>query len=898
MIRTNKDIFNSLVCKPLMNKLKLTSYLSEQYDVTEKYFLHRQSSEDPINGCCAECIKTMYENIVRIKSMISDKEDEEKTLKKCKQHYNNMIYMFKDDFYISNPTDEQVLEIVRIIVNEIYDKECIDLIHVLHKIKKWDSKICFTDEGKSLLKYIDPWLIEQESPELKHFVGRETELLRITQKMKKNNWVAITGEPGCGKYSLALQYAENHQNDYDLIYVLPWMDSLDETLAQIPTSDDDRYTCQTEDDNNKPETSEERQKRKRKTLLNSKESVLIIIYDAFRKLNPKEIKYICNGETSDINMIITTHHNHKNSVRLENDLSESDFEEIFFSIHTGASKEANRNLVNCCREISEGNIYRFIVLAEYLKKQKNITLAEALYYNFNEHNYCHFFADIETFVIGYHGAIMESTLYEHMERSFLIQNLSDEQIEQLYHAVLLLDDKMDAVCLAKLYDLPYDYYEKFSHFHLLDYTKKTNTLKYCKMLQITLLNKKMKLDYEVCNHLMYKYLSIDSSVSEKGHFAKMLFRCLAFQWGALSYEEECWHHIKANLFYYRNLLELFLFHNILPCHFLRNRTDNTKYNFFQDQKLQLFTAYVYGFLNHVDTYFRLCESKYSQDVSPILQNGIQYLCAFSTFYNYLFNPTCDHSRDNLMAAIRFIKNNALNTTAIAEERDVLFFEACLYYRDNKYTEFENALNNVAYEVETNQKFSLVYRIVMTLLYLDENDTFLETLYTKFSIYKNRCYECCAAISMLEFIVKRTIDIELLINLSKDSPDSEHLYLLPILALLEKKASSSPEKEQLLRFCSNNLAFNRYWTSLVGIDFGADITRAMKELEELSRLCRNVWGDDGTISPKIDKAIEIMDSLQSEAARLSPVHSIISDCMENNNRSTFQVPLQQEETSTS
>ena len=125
LIRTNKDIFNSLVCKPLMNKLKLTIYLVEQYDVTEQYFLHRKSSEDPINGCCAECIKTMYENIVRIKSMISDKEDEEKTLKKCKQHYNNMIYMFKDDFYISNPTDEQVLEIVRIIVNEIYDK-CMD----------------------------------------------------------------------------------------------------------------------------------------------------------------------------------------------------------------------------------------------------------------------------------------------------------------------------------------------------------------------------------------------------------------------------------------------------------------------------------------------------------------------------------------------------------------------------------------------------------------------------------------------------------------------------------------------------------------------------------------------------------------------------------------------------
>lgn len=290
MMITNRQIFESLVCVTLSGKLRFTEYLAEKYGVDCKYFWDRNTNEIPINDFCAEMIMNMCSGIIRQNALdisyIVDKKKVKKIIN-CKHHYKRLAKTLENDFYILNPTDDQIRIIIEVIVTAIENVTEIDFVELLWKIKmaiynKTNSKIRFSNDGARILKRyeskLNPWLIDENLPDFCSFIDRKVELSRITQKIKEKNWTAIVGEPGCGKYTLALQYAKENKSDYDYIYCLSWQGSLIDTLVQIPTSDDEFYTCRTDDNKRVYESNKERAERKRKIILSSTESILIIMY--------------------------------------------------------------------------------------------------------------------------------------------------------------------------------------------------------------------------------------------------------------------------------------------------------------------------------------------------------------------------------------------------------------------------------------------------------------------------------------------------------------------------------------------------------------------------------------------------------------------------------------------
>ena len=411
MMITNRQIFESLVCVTLSGKLKLTNYLEEKYGVKIGYFTKRNIDEKPINDFCAEMIINMCSGIISQNAIdISIKDEEKKEIKNiicCQPHYRRLVKALETDFYILNPTDDQIRIIVEVIVTAIENVTEIDFVDLLWKIKKainnkTNSKIKFSDDGARILKCyeskLNPWLIDESLPDSVSFIDRKVELSRITKKIKEKNWTAFVGEPGCGKYTLALQYAKENKSDYDYIYCLSWQGSLIDTLAQIPTSDDQFYTCRTDDNNRVYESNEERAERKRKIILSSTESILIIMYDVWSVLPKNIIEEICESNSHDIQFLITTNHNYKNSITISKP-TKQDYKNIFSGFYPDIALQPVNKYINKIYEISEGNLQRFTILLKYWRIHCNNDYIDNLYGLYSESMYGGFFRDTDLFCI-------------------------------------------------------------------------------------------------------------------------------------------------------------------------------------------------------------------------------------------------------------------------------------------------------------------------------------------------------------------------------------------------------------------------------------------------------------------------------------------------------------------
>lgn len=870
MMITNRQIFESLVCVTLSGKLRFTEYLEEKYGVDYKYFWDRNTNEIPINDFCAEMIMNMCSGILSTKNDNSYKDEEEKDIKNiisCKRHYRRLVSALENDFYILNPTDDQICIIIEVIVTAIENVTEIDFVELLWKIKtaiynKTNSKIKFSNDGARILKRyeskLNPWLIDESLPDFCSFIDRKVELSRITKKIKEKNWTAIVGEPGCGKYTLALQYAKENKSDYDYIYCLSWQGSLIDTLAQIPTSDDEFYTCRTDDNNRVYESNKERAERKRKIILSSTESILIIMYDVWSVLPKNIIEEICESNSHDIQFLITTNHNYKNSITISKP-TKQDYRNIFSGFYPGIALQPVNKYINKIYEISEGNLQRFTILLKYWRIHCNNDYIDNLYGLYSESMYGVFFRDTDLFSVDYHGETYTGTLLEHMKRSFLLHLISDEEKEQLYYSVLLLDERTEYHYLRDLFGYKDKWYDKLNKYELLKYGSSKTTFCYSKMLQMIMFCDYLKLDYRLCNYLYGHFDNIHSSVIDKCNYFKMLFRCLDYQWYSLKAEDELKSHICMSYWCYAWIFESFSTQCLLHHKILKSFSNEVTVLNRPEWLYNLNESVLKSIQKYMNEYFQKCSEYCSQN--PGLSAKMQQVFSVTYLYDLWFQPPDTTENQKLMDTLNNIIEGEI------PDQDKLYFKICIYYRSNNVEGMIDTLDKAFGVQEVNQPENFLYRLLLSLLCFEEKTDLLTIVYDKCLKYKNKNYAGYVALTMLEIILGKEYDIHPLIQ-----TENYCIYALTLIViLLEKYVPNSQDEDAILNFCFHNNIFSNYWKRFKNFEYGLNTTELIEFLNDW-KSC--IWAILGYKSEDIDKYITTISSTDNPEHINSTLDSVI------------------------
>lgn len=872
MIRSNKEIFESLVRKILSDTLKLTNYLVELYGVKEKYFLTRDSKENAvilINDKCACNIIRMCSGILK-RDIEPASEKDDNNIAKQKYHRKNLVSMLKKDFFICPSTDEQILIIIQEIVNAVKDKESVNIAEVLYDINKYNPDIQFYEEGKKLIKQhksiVNPWPIKQELPDTTCFAKMESATKKLKEMLIDYNWCAIEGEPGSGKYTLALQYAVDKQNVYDFIFILPWQKTLDETLAQIITSDDGYYTCQKNDINKKYETEQERSERKRKILLGRNERILIVIYDVWDELRIDKIEEICDNKTSDIHLIITTQNNYENAVALPEATNEI-YKKIFSSVCPNLSFDNYRTDINRLKEISNENLYRFKVLLQYVYKGHSLS-AEDLYNDYKNCRYRKFFYDTTEITTEYHGKAQTASLAEHMKTTFLFQKLTAEQTEQLYHTVLLLDEKMNISCFTRTFNYQSDFYTELKKQLFLTYNKEKNSLSFSILLQMLLLHEANNDNYSICEHLFFNFAQIKTSAMDKCYCVIMLFRCLEFQIQRLNEKEQYQKHIDISFWYYNSIFEIFPFQCILPYSLMKNIPTEAHNLSDQNQELLIHQAAFRGLHEKI--------------VNSIKRYILFLLCNFSpdNLINYLYNCTINITFNELMLYFITVDTDEMLIDDINKYMpanvEMPSIRLCYYYRLNNNMEFEQALNKIHESMDKYNDFSFLYNIVIALMYFEARPSLLQLMYDRFSASEKQDFCFYAAITMLEIILGKEIDLSPLIQSKADILADKKIYLFPIIILLEKYRPACSELKDLDSFYGLTANELDYWKNIEKMDFALDVTKTTKRIETWCQIFSDILdGDEYPIQEKAKRAIDLLNTSFPLKYEDQTIDSIIS-----------------------
>jgi len=80
----------------------------------------------------------------------------------------------------------------------------------------------------------------KEHPPSKHFVGRESKLKEIDNKLQNYSYVILAGMGGTGKTELAKKYAWDNQGKYDKIQFVSFNENLLSTIASIELDNDEK----------------------------------------------------------------------------------------------------------------------------------------------------------------------------------------------------------------------------------------------------------------------------------------------------------------------------------------------------------------------------------------------------------------------------------------------------------------------------------------------------------------------------------------------------------------------------------------------------------------------------------------------------------------------------------
>lgn len=452
----SKDLFSILIENLFGETYLLNSSQEALFEIKRNYFynINKRDSEDPLTKKCIENIENIYRIIEGY-----EKENLELTYSdgECYQKIN-------DDNYVYTPGDlyenikvkvmpklgmhsfqhDSLSQIIEIVLDN-KNGNIIDLEKALNEISDNCTGTVFNEKGKDLL---NNWNFRNKKKCLKEsklpdffFVGRENEIADIKTKFEKQNYVILSGESGSGKYSVAVKYASINQANYTYTVIVEWKESLENTINSISTEDDVFY-----DNSETPEDKFKRKKEilnnsyteekfeRKKEILNNSKVALLIIYDANKNFNKKEIEEFCS--TGKFHLILTTNSLH-GAINIEKELNST---KLIKNYKPDWNPAAHQKDINVLKRISGENIYIFILLLKWLDSHK-CNNADILRSRIIETPSVTIFDD-QKIDMDYHNKVVSDTLKGHIERLLQLNEFSDDEMEQLLLLTFLIDEKI------------------------------------------------------------------------------------------------------------------------------------------------------------------------------------------------------------------------------------------------------------------------------------------------------------------------------------------------------------------------------------------------------------------------------------------------------------------------
>lgn len=453
---TSKEIFSILIGNLFGETYLLNPAQETLFEIKRNYFynINKRDSEDPLTKKCIENIEKIY-----------------RIIKGCEKEYLELTYSddecyqkINDDNYVYTPGDlyekikknvmpklgiesfqhESLSRIIEIILDN-KNGNIIDLEKALNEISDNCTGTVFNEKGKDLL---NNWNFRNKKKCLKEsklpdffFVGRENEIADIKTKFEKQNYVILSGESGSGKYSVAVKYASINQANYTYTVIVEWKESLENTINSISTEDDVFY-----DNSETPEDKFKRKKEilnnsyteekfeRKKEILNNSKVALLIIYDANKNFNKKEIEEFCS--TGKFHLILTTNSLH-GAINIEKELNST---KLIKNYKPDWNPAAHQKDINVLKRISGENIYIFILLLKWLDSHK-CNNADILRSRIIETPSVTIFDD-QKIDMDYHNKVVSDTLKGHIERLLQLNEFSDDEMEQLLLLTFLIDEKI------------------------------------------------------------------------------------------------------------------------------------------------------------------------------------------------------------------------------------------------------------------------------------------------------------------------------------------------------------------------------------------------------------------------------------------------------------------------
>lgn len=525
----SKKLFSILIGNLFGETYLLNPSQAALFKIKKNYFynindnIKKGTQNNPLTKTCIEKIRDLYFII-----------KEEKKSKLEKAYINDECYIeINNDSYLYIPGDlydkikrnvmpelgiktflhKDLFDIIDIILKNFKEND-IDLEKALKDISKECHRTKFNKMGEDL---INNWnyrnkkkcLEESKLPDF-FFVGRENEIADIKIEFEKKNYVILSGESGSGKYSAAVKYAKENQANYTYTVIVKWDQNLLNTINSISTEDDAFY------DNS--ETPEDKFKRKKDILKNSG-NALLIIYDANKNFNKKEIEEFCS--TGKFHLILTTNSLH-GAINIEKELNSN---KLIKNYKPDWNPAAHKVDIKVLKRISGENIYFFILLLKWLDSHK-CNNAGILRSRLIETPSVTIF-DNQKIDMTYHNDTVSDTLKGHIEQLLQLNKFSEDEMEQLLLLTFMIDGK---IILNSVIESCFDkeFIEKIKRQRILKYQQKEKSFSISPLTKLYILSR-IDVDYfasHIPGFLITNFNNPNFTLEEKMFCVNLFFNSL------------------------------------------------------------------------------------------------------------------------------------------------------------------------------------------------------------------------------------------------------------------------------------------------------------------------------------------------------------------------------------
>ncbi|MGN1087354.1 MAG: ATP-binding protein [Porcipelethomonas sp.] len=525
----SKDLFSILIGRLLPKSLKLSKTYAYLFNLDEKCFYSIKEKEDPLSNACIKNIKNVYAAIEgfgkdRLENAFINEECNLRRIKADEKYnyvpgdlYDKIKKNVMPELGIQSFQHDSLSRIIEIVLDN-KNGNIIDLEKALNEISDNCTGTVFNEKGKDLL---NNWNFRNKKKCLKEsklpdffFVGRENEIADIKIEFQKKNYVILSGESGSGKYSVAVEYARENQAKYTYTVIVDWKESLENTINSISTEDDVFY------DNS--ETPEDKFKRKKEILNNSgndSKVALLIIYDANKNFNKKEIEEFCS--TGKFHLILTTNSLH-GAINIEKELNST---KLIKNYKPDWNPAAHKVDIEVLKRISGENIYFLILLLKWLDSHK-CNNAGILRSRIIETPSVTIF-DNQKIDMTYHNKVVSGTLKEHIERLLQLNEFSEDEMEQLLLLTFMIDGK---IILNSVIESCFDkeFIKKIKRQRILKYQQKEKSFSISRLTKLCILSR-IDVDYfasHISGLLETNFNNPDFTLEEKMYCVNLFFNSL------------------------------------------------------------------------------------------------------------------------------------------------------------------------------------------------------------------------------------------------------------------------------------------------------------------------------------------------------------------------------------